>query len=161
MEGWIQAGRHGETPVAAVRLEAVPKEQTVELGPKLTVTVREDKVGLTLEFEAKAAQAAWVTIDMGRTGRTALAEPVTEAEEPRVTKQATAGSPLWVRNAALWTRTEKDGRIALRLDYKSLGGRPQRGTVWMVTVRRETMAGGRPEVWAELKNGGCWAVMFD
>jgi photosystem II stability/assembly factor-like uncharacterized protein len=161
METWIQGGRRGEIPVAAVSLSKGAVEQTVDLGPKMALAVREEAGGLTLEFDEKAAQGAWVTIDLGRTGRTALAEPVVEAEAPRVAKKATAGSPLWVRNAALWTRTEKDGKVVLRLGYAALGGRPQRGTVWLVTVRRETIPGLRPQVWAELKNGGCFAVMFD
>jgi hypothetical protein len=199
MESWIQGGRRGEAPVAAVSLRpgekrksnnkagdiyvapttataittasaggawgfensTVPAGQMVDLGSQMAVAVREESGGLVLDFFGRAAQGAWVTIDMGRTGRTALAEPVVEWETPRVTRQATAGSPLWVRSAALWTRTEKDGRIMLRLGYAALGGRPPRGTVWLVTVRRETVPGLRPQVWPELKNGGCWAVMFD
>ncbi len=161
LESWIQAGRHGEPPIPAVRLEAVPKEQTVDLGAKLSLAVCEETAGLTLEFDAKSAPGAWLTIDMGRTGRTALAEPLVEAEAPHITKQATAASPLWLRNAALWTRTEKDGRLALHLDFKLLGGRPPRGTVWLLALRRETIPGLRPQVWPELKNGGCFTLMFD
>jgi photosystem II stability/assembly factor-like uncharacterized protein len=166
LETWVQSGRQGEAPLAAVRLEMVKSGesgsgQPVDLGAGLNFKVRERTDGLILTFEAKTAKNWWITIDMDRDGRTWLAEPLTDEAPPAVTFLATAAAPLWVRHPGLWTREEKDGQLAVFFSYASLGGRPQRGTVWMVTLRKRILDGLRPAPPANLKNSGCFAVRFD
>jgi photosystem II stability/assembly factor-like uncharacterized protein len=113
------------------------------------VTVREKPGLLIVEVDEATAAGLWLAVDSARDGRTLLAEPLTVPAIPDVVKDpkpilATADAPVWFRRPAAWTRDRQDKRLALALKYDAVGGRPGKGALWILSVRREPAPGARP-----------------
>lgn len=169
-EQWLLSERKGEAPLPVVTLkpsapgndeaERKPVSSEVTLSPGLSLTVRE--IGGTIVFDVEKARAAslWLTVDTDRDGRTFLAEPLLDDAPPESERLATGMSPVWVRKPKRWRREIKAGRLALGLPYPAIGGRPERGTVWFVVVRRQTPGNARPSLDPSLNKLGCFALEF-
>jgi len=162
-----------KSPSAEVRRDEKKPEPAKEAaeGPRYELaladgaklTVREKPGMLIVEVDEAAAAGLWFAVDSARDGRTLLAEPLTVPAIPDVTKDpkpilATADAPVWFRRPAAWTRDRQDKRLALALRYDAVGGRPGKGAMWILSVRREPAPGARPA--AVPGDAGRFAVEF-
>ena len=176
LEQWLRTGRQGEPPMPVIPLAAAgdPAGQPdrheeparsgdtrdIVFGPNLTISLKERGDVLILSTDTARAGPWWLTVDMDRDGRTLLAEPLADGRPPAAARVATAAAPVWVRRTALWRREIKDDKLALALRWTAVGGRPKAGTVWVLTLRRRTVAGIRPTVDPTLNHLGCLALEF-
>ncbi len=163
-------------------------QQSATVGPETEVTVIEQADALNVLIDRQLAASTWLMIDLDADASTLLVEPFAANQQPQAdsrpqpqaddqprsqadqpnqqaqpqpSAELAVMAPVWLRRADLFSREAMGRQIALRLPYQALGGRPPRGTIWILSLRRQAAPLLRPQTWPGDGSNGFFALVFE